>query len=44
MGKIYNQNIEHFSDSSDGVIRLYKSGNQKGKRRKPLIFIRGHGR
>lgn len=42
MGKLYNKNIEHLSDSSNGVMSLYQVGDKNSKENKPLIFIRGH--
>ncbi len=42
MGKLYNKNVVHFSDSSTGVMSLYQAGDKNSKGNKPLIFIRGH--
>lgn len=42
VAKLVNKNIEHFSDSSDGVMSLYQAGDRNSMGQKPLIFIRGH--
>lgn len=42
MGKLYNKNVVHFSDSSTGLMSLYQAGDKNSKGNKPLIFIRGH--
>ncbi len=42
MAKLYNANVTHICDSSNGIMSLYSAGRKGCEGKKPIVFIRGH--